>query len=124
MQMPTGGWETAARCNLSAEGPLSEVTAGEALFLLSPRQAPWVTEKRPPAGWPSKGEIQFSNYQVRYRPELDLVLKGITCDIRSAEKVGGAVERPGCAEPPRPEDHQAQRWPALAGVWALVPGMG
>lgn len=49
-----------------------------------------MTDKRPPAGWPSKGEIQFSDYQVRYRPELDLVLKGITCNMRSAEKVGGA----------------------------------
>lgn len=95
MQMPTGGWETATLCNLSPEGLLSEVTGCEALFLLFPCQAPWVTDKRPPAGWPSKGEIQFSNYQVRYRPELDLVLKGITCDIRSTEKVGGAAEGPG-----------------------------
>jgi hypothetical protein len=47
-----------------------------------------VTDKRPPADWPSKGEIQFHSYQVRYRPELDLVLKGITCHIKSMEKVG------------------------------------
>lgn len=51
-----------------------------------------MTDTRPPAGWPSKGEIQFNNYQVRYRPELDLVLKGITCDIGSQEKVGGTGE--------------------------------
>lgn len=50
-------------------------------------QAPWVTEKRPPHGWPSKGEIQFIDYKVRYRPELELVLQGITCNIRSTEKV-------------------------------------
>ncbi|KAM9618308.1 ATP-binding cassette sub-family C member 2 isoform 1-T1 [Trichechus inunguis] len=60
-------------------------------------EAPWVTDKRPPAGWPSLGEIQFSNYQVRYRPELDLVLKGITCDIRSAEKIG-VVGRTGAGK--------------------------
>lgn len=48
-----------------------------------------MTDKRPPADWPRKGEIQFNNYQVRYRPELDLVLKGITCNIKSAEKVSG-----------------------------------
>ncbi|XP_076981838.1 ATP-binding cassette sub-family C member 2 [Tamandua tetradactyla] len=60
-------------------------------------EAPWVTDKRPPAGWPSKGEIQFSNYQVRYRPELDLVLKGITCDIRSMEKIG-VVGRTGAGK--------------------------
>lgn len=46
-----------------------------------------MTEKRPPRGWPSKGEIQFVDYQVRYRPELDLVLQGISCNIGSMEKV-------------------------------------
>lgn len=60
-------------------------------------EAPWVTDKRPPADWPSKGEIQFSNYQVRYRPELNLVLKGITCDIKSTEKVG-VVGRTGAGK--------------------------
>ncbi|XP_066094773.1 ATP-binding cassette sub-family C member 2 [Saccopteryx bilineata] len=60
-------------------------------------EAPWVTDKRPPAGWPNKGEIRFNNYQVRYRPELDLVLKGITCDIRSQEKIG-VVGRTGAGK--------------------------
>ncbi|XP_034519018.1 canalicular multispecific organic anion transporter 1 [Ailuropoda melanoleuca] len=60
-------------------------------------EAPWVTDKRPPAGWPSKGEIHFNNYQVRYRPELDLVLRGITCDIRSMEKIG-VVGRTGAGK--------------------------
>nr|XP_025966921.1 canalicular multispecific organic anion transporter 1 [Dromaius novaehollandiae] len=60
-------------------------------------EAPWVTEKRPPHGWPSKGEIQFVDYQVRYRPELELVLQGITCDIGSTEKVG-VVGRTGAGK--------------------------
>uniref|UniRef100_A0A8C6RER0 ATP-binding cassette, sub-family member 2 n=1 Tax=Nannospalax galili TaxID=1026970 RepID=A0A8C6RER0_NANGA len=60
-------------------------------------EAPWVTDKRPPSNWPSKGEIQFNNYQVRYRPELDLVLKGITCDIKSSEKIG-VVGRTGAGK--------------------------
>ncbi|XP_042765225.1 ATP-binding cassette sub-family C member 2 [Panthera leo] len=60
-------------------------------------EAPWVTDKRPPPGWPSKGEIQFNNYQLRYRPELDLILKGITCDIKSMEKVG-VVGRTGAGK--------------------------
>nr|XP_020011854.1 canalicular multispecific organic anion transporter 1 [Castor canadensis] len=60
-------------------------------------EAPWVTDKRPPADWPSKGEIQFHSYQVRYRPELDLVLKGITCHIKSMEKVG-VVGRTGAGK--------------------------
>lgn len=60
-------------------------------------EAPWVTEKRPPADWPRRGEIQFNNYQVRYRPELDLVLKGITCNIKSTEKIG-VVGRTGAGK--------------------------
>ncbi|KFP85745.1 Canalicular multispecific organic anion transporter 1, partial [Acanthisitta chloris] len=60
-------------------------------------EAPWVTRKRPPPGWPSKGEIQFVDYKVRYRPELDLVLHGITCNIGSTEKVG-VVGRTGAGK--------------------------
>ncbi|XP_010191647.1 PREDICTED: canalicular multispecific organic anion transporter 1, partial [Mesitornis unicolor] len=60
-------------------------------------EAPWKTEKRPPHGWPSKGEIRFIDYKVRYRPELELVLQGITCDIRSMEKVG-VVGRTGAGK--------------------------
>ncbi|CAN9499822.1 unnamed protein product [Ophioblennius macclurei] len=51
-------------------------------------EAEWVTDTRPPQGWPEAGRLQFENYKVRYRPELDLVLHGITCDIGSAEKIG------------------------------------
>nr|XP_010299762.1 PREDICTED: canalicular multispecific organic anion transporter 1 [Balearica regulorum gibbericeps] len=60
-------------------------------------EAPWVTKKRPPRGWPSKGEIQFVDYKVRYRPELELVLQGITCNIGSTEKVG-VVGRTGAGK--------------------------
>lgn len=37
--------------------------------------------------WPEAGRLQFDNYKVRYRPGLDLVLHGITCNIDSTEKV-------------------------------------
>ncbi|XP_004680601.2 PREDICTED: canalicular multispecific organic anion transporter 1 [Condylura cristata] len=60
-------------------------------------EASWVSDKKPPEGWPSKGEIKFNNYEVRYRPELELVLRGITCDIRSTEKVG-VVGRTGAGK--------------------------
>ena len=35
----------------------------------------------------SPGAIQFSGYGTRYRPGLDLVLRGIDCSIRGGEKV-------------------------------------
>ncbi|XP_008070054.1 canalicular multispecific organic anion transporter 1 [Carlito syrichta] len=66
-------------------------------YIAVENEAPWVTDRRPPPDWPSKGKIQFDNYQVRYRPELDLTLKGITCDIKSTEKVG-VVGRTGAGK--------------------------
>lgn len=52
-------------------------------------QAPWINEKCPPAelGWPHVGHIEFKNYQTRYRPELEPVLKDITIRIQGGEKV-------------------------------------
>uniref|UniRef100_A0A673LVV6 ABC-type glutathione-S-conjugate transporter n=1 Tax=Sinocyclocheilus rhinocerous TaxID=307959 RepID=A0A673LVV6_9TELE len=51
-------------------------------------EAPWITTNRPPDDWPTDGNINFENYKVRYRPELELILHGITCDIQSTEKIG------------------------------------
>ena len=41
-----------------------------------------------PQGWPSKAHIQFTNVAMRYRPNLPLVLKGLTLEIKSGERVG------------------------------------
>ncbi|NXK95917.1 MRP3 protein, partial [Formicarius rufipectus] len=52
-------------------------------------EAPWVIEgKSPPEDWPSKGELEFVNYSVRYRKGLDLVLKGINLQVHGGEKIG------------------------------------
>uniref|UniRef100_A0A8D0A0W7 ABC-type glutathione-S-conjugate transporter n=1 Tax=Sander lucioperca TaxID=283035 RepID=A0A8D0A0W7_SANLU len=51
-------------------------------------EAKWITDTRPPEKWPEAGRLHFDNYKVRYRPGLDLVLHGITCDIKSTEKIG------------------------------------
>lgn len=37
--------------------------------------------------WPDKGEILFQKYYLRYRPDLDVVLKNLSFEIRSGEKV-------------------------------------
>jgi len=39
-------------------------------------------------GWIKRGEVRFDNVQLRYRPTLPLVLKGLSCDIPSTSKVG------------------------------------
>ncbi|XP_067858105.1 canalicular multispecific organic anion transporter 1 [Heptranchias perlo] len=51
-------------------------------------EAPWVIDQRPQEDWPDKGEIKFMDYKARYRPELDFVLQGLSCDIRTNEKIG------------------------------------
>nr|XP_019586530.1 PREDICTED: canalicular multispecific organic anion transporter 2 isoform X1 [Rhinolophus sinicus] len=52
-------------------------------------EAPWVVEgSRPPANWPQKGEVEFRNYSVRYRPGLELVLKDLSLRVHGGEKVG------------------------------------
>ncbi|KAJ6245302.1 multidrug-resistance like protein [Anaeramoeba flamelloides] len=38
--------------------------------------------------WPKNGKIEFKNIKMRYRPELDLVLNGISAIINPQEKVG------------------------------------
>ncbi|XP_042233575.1 multidrug resistance-associated protein 1-like isoform X2 [Homarus americanus] len=53
------------------------------------QEAPWkLKDQTSPKSWPKEGRITFSNYETRYRPGLELVLKGITCTIKPAEKVG------------------------------------
>lgn len=38
--------------------------------------------------WPNYGAVTFENYSTRYRDGLDLVLKGISCQVESGEKIG------------------------------------
>lgn len=35
-----------------------------------------------------QGEVNFSDFKLRYREGLDLVLKGVSFDIKGGEKVG------------------------------------
>jgi ABC-type multidrug transport system fused ATPase/permease subunit len=42
----------------------------------------------PPADWPSKGAIEFNGTQLRYRENLDLVLRDLTVSIAPQHKVG------------------------------------
>ncbi|XP_052804271.1 multidrug resistance-associated protein 1-like isoform X1 [Mya arenaria] len=54
-----------------------------------PTEAEWVLHfKRPSSDWPDQGNVRFNNYSTRYRDGLDLVLRGISCDIRGGERVG------------------------------------
>lgn len=54
-----------------------------------PQEAPPIIEKyRPPPNWPDKGEIIFDNICMRYRPNLELVLKGVSFKVNPGEFIG------------------------------------
>jgi len=48
----------------------------------------YIEHSAPPAEWPRAGAIEFNNVQVRYRPDLPLVLKGVNVRIQPREKIG------------------------------------
>nr|QEY08337.1 ATP-binding cassette sub-family C member 4b [Crocus sativus] len=58
-------------------------------FINIPSEAEWrIKDCVPSQSWPSQGDINITDLQVRYRPNTPLVLKGITVSIRGGEKIG------------------------------------
>ncbi|KAG6415306.1 hypothetical protein SASPL_122712 [Salvia splendens] len=58
-------------------------------FTIVPSEAEWKKEdSTPPPNWPSRGDVELNNVQVRYRPDTPLVLKGISLNISGGEKIG------------------------------------
>lgn len=52
-------------------------------------QAKWRREDTSPGSdWPQEGAVEFRNYETRYRPGLDLVLREFTVSIKPRQKVG------------------------------------
>lgn len=52
------------------------------------QEAAWENSTPVPKQWPEVGQVEFRDFQVRYREGLDLVLKGITFTVQGGEKVG------------------------------------
>ncbi|KZV32355.1 ABC transporter C family member 14-like [Dorcoceras hygrometricum] len=58
-------------------------------FTVIPSEAAWrITSFLPPVSWPTNGNVDLKDLQVRYRPDTPLVLKGITLSIIGGEKIG------------------------------------
>jgi ABC-type transport system involved in cytochrome bd biosynthesis fused ATPase/permease subunit len=45
-----------------------------------------IPEKKPAAPWPSKGKLEIKDAVLKYRPELPLVLKGLSMTVQGGEK--------------------------------------
>lgn len=68
----------------------SNITSVERIkeYCETPHEAAWIKENsRPPLEWPAQGHISFDHFSVKYREELDFVLKDINCVISPGEKV-------------------------------------
>ncbi|XP_074741577.1 multidrug resistance-associated protein 1 isoform X8 [Strix uralensis] len=51
------------------------------------KEAEWSIEQTAPAStWPTEGKVEFRGYGLRYREDLDLVLKNINVTINGGEK--------------------------------------
>lgn len=62
------------------------------------RERELVNEKnRPPKDWPSQGEIQIKDLEIKYSHDGPAVIKQITLDINSREKIG-VVGRTGAGK--------------------------
>ncbi|KAL8625042.1 hypothetical protein ACOMHN_012051 [Nucella lapillus] len=55
---------------------------------IEPEAASVIPGKRPKDDWPKNGAVVFRNVQLRYRPELPLVLKGVSFKVSPQEKIG------------------------------------
>jgi ABC-type multidrug transport system fused ATPase/permease subunit len=53
--------------------------------------------KIPEKGWPAKGEIEFKNVFLKYRPNTDTVLNNLTFKVAPGEKIG-VVGRTGAGK--------------------------
>ncbi|XP_063286386.1 multidrug resistance-associated protein 1-like [Pelobates fuscus] len=53
------------------------------------QEAPWtIQQAAPESSWPHEGKIEFRNFCLRYREDLDLALKNINATIHGGEKIG------------------------------------
>ncbi|KAH9031754.1 ABC transporter [Lactarius pseudohatsudake] len=47
-----------------------------------------IPDQKPPVPWPSNGKLEINEAVLKYRPELPLVLKGLSMSVEGGEKIG------------------------------------
>ncbi|KAF8586432.1 metal resistance protein YCF1 [Ramaria rubella] len=55
---------------------------------VTPEAPEYIPETQPKTSWPSEGKVEFKSYSMRYRPDLDLVLREISLTVQPREKIG------------------------------------
>ncbi|KAJ4975723.1 hypothetical protein NE237_000829 [Protea cynaroides] len=78
------GWVVWNLCNLE-----NKIISVERIFQYTciPSEPPLVIEvNKPVLDWPSHGEVDIVNLQVRYAPHMPLVLRGLTCTFPGGMK--------------------------------------
>ncbi|KAK2533375.1 Abcc6 [Columba guinea] len=58
-------------------------------YTRTPKEAPWTLNGQlQDRVWLTEGRIEFRNYSLRYRPDLELALKHVSLTIHGQEKIG------------------------------------
>ena len=47
-----------------------------------------IPDQKPPPTWPTNGKVDINEAVLRYRPELPLVLRGLSMSVEGGEKIG------------------------------------
>jgi ABC-type multidrug transport system fused ATPase/permease subunit len=84
----TGVLQWSVRCTVEVENNMTSV---ERLLQFSKIPSEGIYRLKSAetlTNWPERGLISFRNVKLRFRPELELVLKGISFDILPKEKIG------------------------------------
>ena len=55
---------------------------------IKPEAPETIKSRMPEKDWPSRGEIRLHHVGMRYRENLPLVLKNVTCTIKAGERIG------------------------------------
>jgi ABC-type multidrug transport system fused ATPase/permease subunit len=67
-------------------------------FDVSEQELPWeIKATKPSAEWPSTGNVEFKDFSVKYRKDLEPVLKNFNLKINGSQKIG-IVGRTGAGE--------------------------
>ncbi|KAF9897973.1 hypothetical protein BX616_004682, partial [Lobosporangium transversale] len=58
-------------------------------YTIMPLEPPAIIEgRRPPAAWPTEGSIEVKDLEMKYAPELETVLRGISFTVEPRQKIG------------------------------------